>query len=627
MAHFKQKKDCKRRLFGNIIVLMTGTVYRKPSSRGLIGYFLKGSIALYLISVLSSLLVTLLNVLIPQVIGFAIDSVIGNEPVEDGFALIVNAVGGASTLKNNIWMVAVAVLILALGMAIFRYIHSYTNVCANEKLMQRMRDGLFFRIQRLPLSWHSVHRTGDIIQRCTSDTQTVLNFISNQMMHLIRIVALIVLSLVFMFIMQWQLALIALVFVPAVICYSLIYYSHASKKFRECDEQEGVLSTIAQENLTGARVVRGFGREKYERDKFNNQNTYYTGLWVRLERFLALFWVSSEFLTALQLLCIIAVGTVFCINGNLSEGQFIAFVSYNTMLIGPVRQLGRIISNMSKAKVSLERIGEIMNSEPEAYGEDEGEISGDIVFKNVSFSYEQGKPVLKNINLTVPQGTTLGIIGGTGSGKSTLTCLLDGLYSPDEGEIYIGGKNIKEISLKTLRNNIGLILQEGYVYSKTVGENISIASENCEPALIRHAAQVACVDENIHGFENGYDTVVGERGVTLSGGQKQRVCIARTLLRKTPVLIFDDSLSAVDSDTDAEIRKNLSAEWQGATVIIISHRVTTVMNADNIIVMEDGKISECGNNSQLLEKGGTYKRIYDMQMSLSEELFKEAEHD
>ena len=606
---------------------MVNHVYKKQSAKELIGFFLKGCTALYILSVLCSLVVTLLNVLIPQVIGVAVDSVIGDEPVDKNFTLIVNAVGGAETLKQNIWIIAVAILILALGMAAFRYLHSYTNVCANEKLMKRMRDGLFFRIQRLPLSWHTVHRTGDIIQRCTSDTQTILNFISNQMMHLIRIVTLIVLSLVFMFIMNWKLALIALVFVPVVIGYSLIFYSHASKKFRECDEQEGVLSTIAQENLTGARVVRGFGREKYERDKFNNQNTYYTGLWVKLERFLALFWTSSEFLTALQLLCIIAVGTVFCINGELSEGQFIAFISYNAMLIGPVRQLGRIISNMSKAKVSLERIGEIMNAEPEEYGEDEGVLKGDIVFENVGFSYEQGKPVLKNISMTVPQGSTLGIIGGTGSGKSTLTYLLDGLYAPDVGEIYIGGKNIKDISLKTLRKNIGLVLQEGYLYSKTVGENISIATDNSEPAAVRHVAQVACVDENIQGFEKGYDTVVGERGVTLSGGQKQRVCIARTLLRGTPVLIFDDSLSAVDSDTDAEIRKNLVAEWEGATVIIISHRVTTVMNADNIIVMENGKISECGTNEELLKAGGTYKHIYDMQMSLSDEIYGEANYD
>ena len=606
---------------------MKNTVYKNSSGRGLIAYFLKGSVLLYIASVACNLLVMLFNVLIPQVIGVAIDSVIGDAPVEGSFAVIVNAVGGADVLKQNIWMVAVAILLLAAGMAVFRYIHSYTNVCANEKLMQRMRGELFSRIQRLPLSWHTVHRTGDIIQRCTSDTQTILNFISNQMMQLIRIVALIVLSLVFMFIMYWQLALIAAVFVPLVIGYSLIFYTHAGKKFRQCDEEEGVLSTIAQENLSGARVVRAFGREQYERDKFNKQNVYYTGLWVRLERFLAMYWVSSEFLTALQLLSIIAVGTVFCIQGTLSAGQFVAFISYNAMLIGPVRQLGRIVSNMSKAEVSLGRIGEIMNGNVEEYGEDTGALSGDIVFKNVGFSYEKGKPVLKNINLTVPQGSTLGIIGGTGSGKSTLTYLLDGLYAPDCGEIYIGGRNIKDISLQTLRKNIGLVLQEGYLYSKTVGENIAIAARNAEPAAIRHAAQVACVDANINGFERGYDTVVGERGVTLSGGQKQRVSIARTLMRGTPYLIFDDSLSAVDSDTDAAIRKNLSEEWGGATVIVISHRVTTVMHADNIIVMEDGEITESGKNSDLLAKNGTYRRIYDMQMSLPDELKGEVNYE
>lgn len=605
---------------------MTNIVYKKMSRRGLITHFLKGSMLLYLASVVCNIMVMLLNVLIPQVIGVAIDSVIGDEPVSGGFVAIVNAVGGAENIKQNLWMVAVAILVLAAGMAVFRYVHSYTNVCANEKFMQRMRDELFSRIQRMPLSWHTVHRTGDIIQRCTSDTQTILNFISNQMMQLIRIVALIVLSLVFMFIMHWRLALIAAVFVPLVVGYSLIFYTHAGKKFRKCDEEEGVLSTIAQENLTGARVVRAFGRERYERNKFDKQNTYYTGLWVKLERFLAMYWVSSEFLTALQLLCIIAVGTVFCINGSLTEGQFVAFVSYNVMLIGPVRQLGRIISNMSKAEVSLERIGEIINSTPEEYGENEGELSGDIQFKNVGFSYEEGKPVLSNINLTVPQGTTLGIIGGTGSGKSTLTYLLDGLYAPDDGEIYIGGRNIKDIPLTTLRKNIGLVLQDGYLYSKTVGENIAIAVEKSEPAAIRHTAQVACVDANICGFEHGYDTIVGERGVTLSGGQKQRVSIARTLMRGTPYLIFDDSLSAVDSDTDAAIRKNLDEEWKGATVIIISHRVNTVMHADNIIVMENGKIVESGTNKQLLAKNGTYKRIFDMQMSLPDEL-KGDEHE
>lgn len=599
----------------------------KASRRGLIAYFLKGSLALYAVSVACNLAVMLLQALIPQIIGATIDSVIGDRPPQGIFAALIEAAGGAERLKSNIWIIAAAVIILSAAMAILLFAHSYSNVCANERLMRRMRNELFSRIQRLPLSWHAEHRTGDVIQRCTSDTQTILNFISNQLTALIRIVALIALSMAFMFAMNWRLALIAAAFVPLVVGYSLIFYSRAGKEFRRCDEEEGVLYTLAQENLTGARVVRAFGREGYERDKFNKQNGYYTGLWVRLERFLAAYWTSSEFLTALQLLSIIAVGTVFCTRGSLSSGQLVAFISYNTMLIGPVRQLGRIVSNMSKAEVSLERIGEIMNSEPEIYGEAEEWRGGDVVFENVGFSYEDGKPVLKNINLTVPEGSTLGIIGGTGSGKSTLVGLLDGLYAPTEGEIYIGGRNIKDIPLKTLRKNIGLVLQDGYLYSRTVGENIVIASEGANEREIRRAARTACVDDNIMSFEKGYDTIVGERGVTLSGGQKQRVAIARTLLRDTPVLIFDDSLSAVDSDTDAEIRKNLAASAGGKTVIVISHRVNTVMNADNVIVMDGGEIIERGNSSELLKKNGVFRRIYDMQTSLPEEMKETADEE
>lgn len=411
-------------------------------------------------------------------------------------------------------------------------------------------------------------------------------------------------------------------FLPALWGYSIGFFLRAHKSFKHCDEQEGVLSTYAQENLTGVRVVRAFGRERYERDKFEKQNTYYTGLWVRVMRHMALYWSLSDFIAAAQLLCIIVVGTLFCIDGNMTAGDLIAFISYNTMMIGPVRMLGRIVSNLSKANVSLGRIAEIMNADEEVYGENEGRLSGDIAFDNVSFSYEKD-PVLENVNLIVPQGSTLGIIGATGSGKSTLACLMDGLYKPTSGKISIGGRDIDDIPPATLRNNIGFVMQEGYVYSRTVGENIAIAAEDKSMENIKRAAQIACVDENIEGFANGYDTIVGERGVTLSGGQKQRVTIARTIIRDMPYIIFDDSLSAVDSDTDAQIRAHLRDECKGVTTVIIAHRITTVMHADNIIVMDDGKIAEQGSHEQLLALGGIYKRIYDLQMALPEDILEE----
>lgn len=593
---------------------------------GLLGYFLKGSVFLFVLVIISSFVVTLLNTVVPKVIEFTIDCILEGKEIPESYRGLVKLFGGIEYLRQNIWIVAVVIIVIAAVTFIFHYCRMYFNTRANQVLMQRIRNELFSHIQRIPLSWHNKHNTGDIIQRCTSDADTILNFISNQILMLFRMVLLLVLSIAFMFMTNVKLAAIATAFIPVLIGYSLFFYFKAGKQFKKCDEEEGVLSTYAQENLTGVRVVRAFGRERYERDKFEKQNSYYTNLWVRLEKFMAFYWASSDLIAALQLLFIVVLGTVFCVNGGLTKGELISFISYNTMMIGPVRQLGRIISNLSKAGVSLGRIGEIMNADEEVYGKDEGGLSGDIVFENVSFEYEENKPVLADVSFKVPQGSTLGIIGGTGSGKSTLAYLLDNLYAVNKGAIYIGGRNAADIPPATLRKNIGFVLQEGYVYSRTVGENIAIASDNNDAESIKAAAATACVDGNIEGFANGYDTIVGERGVTLSGGQKQRVCIARTLMRRTPYIVFDDSLSAVDSDTDANIRANLSKSFAGSTVIIISHRITTVMHADNIIVMDGGRVAESGTSEELLKKNGIYKRIYDLQMSLPEDLKGEVEN-
>ena len=591
----------------------------KLSKAGTLFYLLRGSTSVFIASIVASAIVTVFSLLVPEIISFTVDSVINSDPVSDSYANLVTAVGGVQYLKENLWIIALVLIGCALLTAVFTYGRQFLNTLANQIFMRRTRDKLFSHLQRLPLRWHIQHRTGDIIQRCTSDADTISNFVSGQLLNLFRIVLLMIFSLVFMFMMNVKLALIASAFIPLILGYSLFFQLRARNRFKKCDEEEGVLSTIAQENFTGVRVVRAFGRERYERDRFEKQNTYYTGLWTKTLRFLAVYWTSSDALVMLQGLSIIAVGTVFCVNGSLSTGDLLAFIMYNTMLMGPIRMLGRIISNLSKAGVALGRIGEILNGVEEEYGEKEP-LSGDIEFKEVSFEYEEGKPVLKDINIRIPEGSVFGILGGTGSGKSTLTYLLDGLYAPTNGEIYIGGKPLSEISPATLRSNIGLMLQEGYIYSGTVGENIALAVDNATEEDIKNAAKEACVDDNIEGFANGYETVVGERGVTLSGGQKQRVGIARTLLRNTPYLIFDDSLSAVDSETDAAIRANLKEKYKGATVIIISHRINTVMHADNIIVLDGGKIVESGTNAQLLKKDGIYKKIYDLQFQLPEEL-------
>lgn len=585
---------------------------------GILKYFLKGSILAFAMSIIANAFVTLFSTIFPQIFSFTVDCVLGSEPVPELFKGFVALIGGIEVLRRNLWIPALLIVGIAVMSALFNYgVIMLTNL-ANQIFMRRIQDRMFAHVQRLPLSWHSQNSTGDIIQRCTSDSSTILNFVSGQLIQAFRIIITMVLSVVFMFSMNVKLAAVASAFIPVIGVFSFRFNRYAHKYFKECDEQEGVLSAYAQENLTGVRVVRAFGRENAERNRFERQNTYYTNLWVKIEKSLSLFWASSDFLVGFQLLCIVVLGTVFCVDGEMTEGQLIAFISYNALLVNPMKMLGRIISNMSKVSVSLMRIAEVMNAREEVYGEYEGKISGEIEFKDVGFSYDEGKPVLKNINLHVPSGGSLGIVGSTGCGKSTLVNLIAGLYYPTEGEVFVGGRNILDIPPATLRKNVGIVLQEGYLYSRTVGENIALVADNATEEDIINAAKAACVHENIEGFANGYDTEVGEKGVTLSGGQKQRVSIARTLLREVPILIFDDSLSAVDGVTDAKIRQNLYENFGKVTVIIVAHRITTVMNCDNIIVMDDGKITECGTHEELLVKDGTYKKIFDVQFNDTE---------
>jgi len=486
--------------------------------------------------------------------------------------------------------------------------------------VKNMRDKLFSHIQHLPFSWHMKNQTGDIIQRCTSDVETIKNFVAEQLTSVVKIVILIAFSLVCMFSMNTKLTLVASFSVPIVVIYSVFFHNKFSTIFRECDENEGVLSTIAQENLTGMRVVSAFGRQRYERDKFEKQNNIYTMTWVRLCNFLSMFWATGDMISGLQVMLVIVLGSVFCVRGEMTAGELIAFISYNTMIIWPVRGLGRVISEMSKAKVSLNRIRYIMSAEVEKDKDNAitPDLNGDIVFENVSFAYDDGVKILDNINLTIPQGSVLGILGGTGCGKSTLMHLLNRLYDlPEEnGTITIGGTDIADMKGQWVRENVGMVLQEPFLFSRTIGENIGIAVDKVTLSQIRNAANIACLDENVQGFSKGYDTVVGERGVTLSGGQKQRATIARMLVKKTPIMVFDDSFSSIDAETDAKIRKVLKDSFGSSTVILISHRIATLMQADKIAVMDHGRIVETGNHEQLMDLGGIYKKIHDLQMNM-----------
>lgn len=592
----------------------------------LIRYFLKGSIGVFVLSMVFASVVSFLDMVLPRIISFTVDSVIADKaPDLPAFVVVrLEAAGGVELLRSRPVLIAAAVLAVALTGAIFRYLFRYFNEVAAERFVKKMRDSLYGKIQRLPYAWHGRNSTGDIIQRCTSDVETIKVFVSEQLTSLVRVIVLIALAVSFMAGINGTMTAAASLFIPIVIGYSLFFYAKIGNAFEKADTEEGRLSAIAQENLTGVRVVRAFGRESYERERFEKQNSYYTGFWIHLMRILSLNWVTGDVMTGLQYLLVNIMGAVFCVNGRITAGEFIAFVSYNSLLIWPVRSLGRVISEMSKAGISLDRLRYIMNAEEEKNPENalRPPMDRDIRFENVSFSYGDGSgEAVSDVSFEVPAGTTLGILGGTGSGKSTLMYLLERLYPLEEGQgrILIGDADIAQIDQEWLRAQIGMVLQEPYLFSRTIAENIAITSGSYKDKDIRRASKTADLLETVDHFPSGFETFVGERGVTLSGGQKQRTAIAQMLIRQCPIMIFDDSLSAVDAETDARIRAALRKDTGDATVILIAHRITTIMHADQILVMDKGRIRERGTHEELLALGGTYRKIYDLQMAGSEE--------
>lgn len=586
--------------------------------------FLNGSKLLFIFALIASVLNTVFNSITPQIIRITIDSILNDMPFNLPKFIVefIKSSGIDKNVKYSLAFAALCILIISLLSGISMFLCRVSIAKASENFIKKMRDTLFSHIQNLPYSWHMKHQTGDIIQRCNSDVEVIRVFISNQMLQVFHVSFLIIFGLTIMFSMNIKLSTVALIFIPVIILYSGIFYHKISNKFFAADEAEGVLSSTVQENLTGVRVVRAFGRERFEIERFDEKNNNFASLWIKLGNLMSLYWGIGDLFTGLQIMTIIILGTVETIHGNISLGEFIAFISYNSTLVWPIRELGRIISEMSKSGVSFDRINYILNTEEEKDAPD-AEIypmDRDIEFKNINFSYEGEKAVLKNINFTIKKGTTFAILGGTGSGKSTLMHLLNRIYDlPEEcGSIEIGGVNINKIKRSWVRQNIGIVLQEPFLFSRTIHENISIFRPNAPVEEIRHVANISCIDESISSFKNGYDTVVGERGVTLSGGQKQRIAIARMLMQKAPIMVFDDSLSAVDSETDFKIRTSLKQNLSESTVILISHRITTLMQADTIMVLENGQIAEIGTHEQLISKNGIYRQIYDIQMNHSD---------
>ena len=586
---------------------------------------MRQNLSCYIGAMIATAMIVLIGFLTPILLAETIDSVLGTHPstLPEFVLRPIRALGGRQFLVDHLWILGLVLVALNLINGVFTYMKGRLNAVASENIALTLRERLYAHLQHLPFAYHAKAETGDLIQRCTSDVDTIRRFLSVQVMEVVNAVLMVVIALTILLGRSVKITLISMVLVPPLFLFAMWFFKMVHKHFRYSDEAEGRMSAVLQENLSGVRVVRAFGQQQREVEKFDRASADFRHKTKHLYDLLATYWGGGDAMSMAQSMITLLVCVMYASRGEITVGTLIVFTTYVSMLLFPIRQLGRILSDAGKSMVSMERIQDILNQpvepdEPDALRPD---LHGDIVFDHVSFAYpDDNVPVLKDVSFTIPAGCTAAVLGGTGSGKSTMMYLLQRFYEPTSGTITIGGVNILDIDRSYLRSHVGLILQEPFLYSKTIRENVGIARREPEMPSIERAARIASASAFIAKADKGYDTLVGERGVTLSGGQKQRIAIARTLLKDNSILIFDDSLSAVDTETDAQIRAALSSEQKDVTTLIISHRVTTLSQADMILVLEDGRITQQGTHAELCRQPGLYQRINSIQTALEEEL-------
>lgn len=540
----------------------------------------------------------------------------------------VDNVLGQGWPAGRLVVVALGFVALALAEGGFTFMSGRLAAQTAEGVARRLRNYMYDHIQRLPFTYHDHMQTGELISRSTSDVEAIRRFFADQAIGIGRIVLLFGINFAAVARLNLRLALLSVIVIVPVLIISYFFFKRISKAYEAYQEQEATLSTVLQENLTGVRVVKAFARQAYEREKFERENwgKYRRGRTLMIMH--ALYWPSTDILCGAQMIFGYAIAALMAMTDVITPGTFLAYMGLLTWIIWPMRNLGRLIVDTSRGLVSFKRVVEVIGQEREPLTEGTyrpaGNLRGEIEFKNVTFEYEAKVPVLRNINLHARPGQAIALLGSTGSGKTTLVNLLPRFYEYTGGEILLDGVPLKDYPRDYLRSQIGIVEQEPFLFSKTIRENITYGVDRpVSDAEVEAAARAAAIHDGIMAFPDGYKTLVGEKGVTLSGGQRQRVAIARTLLKDPRILILDDSTSSVDTETEAEIRQALERLMTGRTTFIIAHRVQSLMNADQILVLDKGQVAQHGTHDELMAQPGLYRQIYDLQARIEKELAEE----
>lgn len=555
----------------------------------------------YIIGITFLLIVDIIQLIPPKIIGYLTDSISRGDATPE-------------KILKYIFLIIFISLLMAGG----RYVWRIYVVGTSRHVEYDMRNKLFKHLQSLSVNFYNKNKTGDLMAHATNDINAVRMALGP---GIIMITDSIVLTLITLFIMlsiNVKLTLLSLIPLPFVALVSGKFGTIIHKRFLTVQQAFSKLTDVVQENFSGIRVIKSFVQEAKEYEKFIEENKNNFDANMSLIRVWGLFFPLIEFISSISFIILIGLGGVYVIYGDISLGDFIAFNMYLGSLVWPMMAVGWVINMLQRGFASLERIENILNEKPEIFDKDICEISrltGNISIKNLTFTYpEANSPALKNINLELKGGQTLGIIGRTGSGKSTLVNLLVRLYNVDNETIFINDTDLNKIPLSVLRENIGFVSQDAFLFSSTIADNINLSQEKLQMEKVYDSARASDIYDNIMDFKDKFDTLVGERGVTLSGGQKQRISISRALIKNPDILIFDDCLSAVDAKTEVKILENLKSIMKDKTSIIISHRISAVKDSDLIIAMDEGEIAEIGIHRELLERDGLYRRMYEKQL-------------